>query len=308
MSKDINELVGQRQLIRALEKIIHGRNFHHAYVFSGLDLEAVSSVTYWFAGMIGCLKPGANFPCGKCDSCLSIQHRDGKVLHFLEGTEQSQKYTVQAVRSIRTFLHLKPEGALPRILIIPSAETLNGSPANALLKLLEEPQPGVFIILTCLNIRLLIPTIRSRVANFNLLPVARKSLFNEFKSRGYSKDQITEALYLTAGQPNAALTILKNSEKFKSIREAEQSIKHWLTATVTTRFQIIANLFKNASDLQTQRIRATDFINSLAVSLTNEPLFSNSLRSFFNTVEAIKSNAQPKFLLEKLALIIPQKI
>lgn len=308
MFEDIHEVVGQGRLVKALEKIIHGRNFHHAFAFSGMDAEAVSTIAFWFAGMVGCLKPNEHVTCGKCECCLSIKHQNGKVLHYLEESEKSQKYSVQAVRNIRSFLHLKPEGQLPRILIIPNAETLNGPPANALLKLLEEPQPGVFIILTCLNIRLLISTIRSRVANFNLLPVPRNSIIQELQSSGYQKNQIVEALILTSDQPHATYALLKNPELFKSNKEAYQSTRHWLAATITERFKTIAKIFVNAADLPTQRIRAMSFINSLAVNIENEPKFSSSLKDFFIAIESIQSNAQPKFLLEKLALIIPQKI
>jgi hypothetical protein len=308
MSEEINEVIGQSRLLKALEKIIHGRNFHHAYAFSGMDAEAVSTIAFWFAGMISCLKPNVHTVCGKCESCLSIKHQDGKVLHHLEDSENTQKYSVQAVRNIRAFLHLKPTGSLPRILLIPNAETLNGPPANALLKLLEEPQPGIFIILTCSNIRFLMPTIRSRVANFNFLPVPRNLAIAELRTYGFSKDKIAEALELTSGQPNATYALLKNPECYKASKDAYQNAKRWLASTVTARFQTLAKVFSQASDLQTQRLCAASFINSLAVNFAKEPQFSGSLKSFFKVIEAIKSNAQPRFLLEKLALIIPQKI
>jgi DNA polymerase-3 subunit delta' len=58
-----------------------------------------------------------------------------------------------------------------RCFIIPSAERLHGAAANALLKVLEEPPPGVRFLLTAASAALVLGTIRSRSRLVRLQPL-----------------------------------------------------------------------------------------------------------------------------------------
>lgn len=69
---------------------------------------------------------------------------------------------IDDVRRLKSFLNLTAEAGRRRVIIVDSADDLNVSSANALLKSLEEPpERALFLILTSAPGRLL-PTIRSR--------------------------------------------------------------------------------------------------------------------------------------------------
>lgn len=58
-----------------------------------------------------------------------------------------------------------------RVFILPAIERLNGSAANALLKVLEEPPPGCRFLMTCDQPNGVLPTIRSRSQLYRLQPL-----------------------------------------------------------------------------------------------------------------------------------------
>jgi hypothetical protein len=122
-----------------------------------------------------CTRPGIG-SCGQCESCkipldlekLERHHPDFWVVQ----PENENAYSVEQVREWESrFLYLSKNIASRKLLVIPQAEKLNGTQnaaANALLKILEEPRSGTFLILLSSNTLRLISTIRSRCMKINL--------------------------------------------------------------------------------------------------------------------------------------------
>lgn len=69
---------------------------------------------------------------------------------------------INTVRNLREILSRKPFGGGERLIIIRGMEKATVEAANALLKILEEPPPGTFIILTSASLDQLLPTVVSR--------------------------------------------------------------------------------------------------------------------------------------------------
>src|SRR5690606_7707449 len=70
--------------------------------------------------------------------------------------------TVDEVRKLGSFLHLSAPDGGRRAVIVDPADEMNPQAANALLKMLEEPPPGVTFLLVSHAPSRLLPTIRSR--------------------------------------------------------------------------------------------------------------------------------------------------
>ena len=75
---------------------------------------------------------------------------------------------VDNVRKISSFFRLTAGEGGWRVVIIDSADDMNVSAANALLKVLEEPPPNALLLLVCHNPGRLLPTIRSRCQKLRL--------------------------------------------------------------------------------------------------------------------------------------------
>lgn len=137
---------------------------------------------------------------------LSGAHGDFLSLAKLE---DKSEINIEQVREVGSFLSLKPSEAKRRVVLIDGAEDLNPNAANALLKLLEEPPPGVVLLLVSHRPGLLLPTVRSRCRVLRLLPLGREDFIGIVQQEN---NELTlaeaEALYLLApGAPGEALGI-----------------------------------------------------------------------------------------------------
>ena len=75
---------------------------------------------------------------------------------------QDTGWTIELTRQIKHFLSQKPFNHSHKVVIISQAENLNVESQNALLKILEEPGEGNYIILSTTKPAKLLPTISSR--------------------------------------------------------------------------------------------------------------------------------------------------
>ena len=82
--------------------------------------------------------------------------------------KKSSFIRIDEVRKIIEFLSMTSLNDGWRVVIIDSADDMNKSAANALLKILEEPPAKTVLLLICHNPGLLLPTIRSRCAKLPL--------------------------------------------------------------------------------------------------------------------------------------------
>ena len=78
---------------------------------------------------------------------------------------------VDDVRAMGGFLRLTPAEGGWRVVIVDSADEMNRSAANAVLKVLEEPSPGALLLLVSHSPGGLLPTIRSRCRHLALKPL-----------------------------------------------------------------------------------------------------------------------------------------
>lgn len=113
--------------------------------------------------------------------------------------KQAKVIAVDDVRSVKEFLHLKAAGAW-RVVIVDTANELNNSSANALLKSLEEPLPRTALLLLSHAPQALLPTIRSRCRKLVLQPLPHDLAAAELAARYPDiKAQDRELAVATAG-------------------------------------------------------------------------------------------------------------
>lgn len=103
-------------------------------------------------------KNAENDFCGVCDSCIrmdSLTHGD------LEIYEDSNGIKIDEIREIAYRVSTASYEGGNRIFILKDVEKMKKEAANALLKMIEEPEKGDFFILLANNLNIL-PTIKSR--------------------------------------------------------------------------------------------------------------------------------------------------
>jgi len=87
----------------------------------------------------------------------------------------SEIIKIAQIRNIKTFLGQKSINSEKKIVLIIDAHLLNESSSNCLLKTLEEPNNGIFILLTT-NLNLLLDTIISRCQLFRFRSFSSKKI------------------------------------------------------------------------------------------------------------------------------------
>jgi DNA polymerase-3 subunit delta' len=130
-------------------------------------------------------RAGFRRACGRCDDCRMIDADCHADLHLIrkelaayhdDAAVRERKMQELGIDVIRSFLIARAHRAAARgrgkVFIVLEAELLSDEAQNALLKTLEEPPPGVTILLVCEQPDRLLPTTLSRCAmvRFSLLP------------------------------------------------------------------------------------------------------------------------------------------
>lgn len=191
----MDRILGQPAALDALRNQLLTQRVHHAQIFHGPAGVGKFTTAVAFARELLCQDPltdlhGNLSACGGCASCklfdaltdaeesndptasLTSAHPD---LHIItkelalfsdDAQERSRKLTSIPVGVIREHL-LGPASLAPamnhgKVFIVDEAELLNPTGQNALLKTLEEPTPGTYLILVTSSEHRLLPTIRSR--------------------------------------------------------------------------------------------------------------------------------------------------
>ncbi|MDM5131234.1 DNA polymerase III subunit delta' [Aeromonas piscicola] len=107
-----------------------------------------------------CQQPNRGEPCGQCHSCQLFDKGHHPDLGTV--TVDSKTIGVEAIREICARLQNSAQLGRGKVVIIPDAERMTESAANALLKTLEEPAGDSLLLLIASQVSRLLPTILSR--------------------------------------------------------------------------------------------------------------------------------------------------
>ncbi|MFN0184290.1 MAG: DNA polymerase III subunit delta' [Aquabacterium sp.] len=168
---------------------------------------------------------GARKPCGRCASCQQVRQRSHPDLHILVAeadqvawgwlpddhpllrstAKPSRQLRVDQVRAASAWAASTSARGQGKALVLHPAESLNETSANALLKTLEEPQPGMRMLLSCSDPARMLPTLLSRCQR---LPVPLPA--PDEAARWLTGQGVSEApalLVAAGGSPQAALEL-----------------------------------------------------------------------------------------------------
>jgi len=115
--------------------------------------------------------------------------------------------TVDEVRRLKSFFQLSAADGGHRVAIVDAADELNTPAANALLKLLEEPPPGVTLLLVSHQPSGLLPTIRSRCRELRLTTLSPADLTTALENAGVEVENPTALAALSGGSAGEAIRL-----------------------------------------------------------------------------------------------------
>lgn len=193
----------------------------------------------WLARLLLCSQRQDGQPCRDCQSCRLIDSDTHPDLFVVELAEDKQSIGVDQVRRLIEQLQLTASLGASRIGLIPNADAMNRNAANALLKTLEEPPSGAWLILLSEQPARLPATVRSRCQQLPLRAadqrVAARWLEQQCSTAEASAREA--ALELSGGAPLAAREMIESEDLafgFELLDDLSQAQPH---AQVLERWQ-----------------------------------------------------------------------
>lgn len=140
----------------------------HALLLMGTSGLGKSKFAHKLAQMILC-PDGLNHTEQPCSSCRLIESDTNPDL-LVVSSSSSNQILIENIHEVRDFLQMTSHLGKGKVVVISDADKMNSASANALLKVLEEPPAGKYLILTSSTRSGLLPTILSRCVKIKFLP------------------------------------------------------------------------------------------------------------------------------------------
>ncbi len=183
------EVLGQDHVVRALTGAIREGRLHHAFLFCGPRGTGKTSTARILAKMVNCEQGPTAEPCGVCSQCVAV--REGTHLDVVE-IDAASHGGVDDARELREKAPTAPVQGREKVYIIDEAQRLSREAFDALLKVFEEPPPGVRFVLATTEPHKMPATIVGR--------------WQRFDFRRFGLDTLVEQLRTIAEAEGASIT------------------------------------------------------------------------------------------------------
>ncbi|MEW6999597.1 hypothetical protein AADZ86_18050 [Colwelliaceae bacterium BS250] len=140
----------------------------HALLLIGSNCAGQDELGVWLAHKLICQNSAQGAACGQCKGCHLLKAHSHPDLQVINNGEKT--IGVDIVRLAGGFLQKTAHLGDVKVVLVNACENMTEAAANALLKTLEEPTDNSFLILTCNDVDLLLPTIVSRCSQIKVQP------------------------------------------------------------------------------------------------------------------------------------------
>lgn len=196
----MKDFIGFQDIIQGFNKRVSSNKISHAHLIIGPDGLGKSIIARIFA--------------------LSILSKDinKDYVDIINYKPSKSSFGVDEVRNIIEEVSKKPYEGDKKVIIIHRGEKLTSQAQNALLKTIEEPPKGVYIIILSESLELMLETIKSRCQLYKLPPLNRNQMEEYIQKLGVlDENQRLTLLAYGEGIPGRAERVLKD-EKLLNIR------------------------------------------------------------------------------------------
>jgi len=317
------QILGQRQAIKILQREIATSSISGAYLFIGPEGVGKTLTALTFAKTLNC-KKGKVDSCDNCSSCQKIEHLNHPDVHII--TPEGDYIKIEQIRSLKREIGYKPYEGKKKIWIIQGADKLTLEASNSLLKALEEPPSDSVLILISQSQEKLLPTILSRCEIIRFLSLSSgeiEKLISEYLPQNSPK--LLLIAKLARGRVEEALRLIKEENLLRergdildklsrnlSIEETFNIASQWEnydTKELERILDVLLFWFHDLLILKLTRKENTWLINLDRVNQLEGEKKKYSFRAIKGAVETIektknylKSNVNRKTALEVMGL------
>ncbi|MGL5615272.1 MAG: DNA polymerase III subunit delta' [Sarcina sp.] len=196
------DIIGHKKTIEAFKKTIEKNSLAHAHLIVGDDGIGKSILAKVFACEI-----------------LGIDYKENHV-DIVNYRVTKNSFGVDDVRAVIEEINKKPYELDKKVVILYGGEKITVQGQNALLKTIESPPNGVYILILAVSLDSMLDTIKSRCQIHKLAPLNKEEMekFINREFKGLEKDLFNSVLSFSAGIPGRIKDFLEDSS-FDNIRD-----------------------------------------------------------------------------------------
>lgn len=294
-------IIGHEKQLLQIEKDLESGNLAHAYLLSGPNSVGKNTVAKKMAGILQC----ENDFCHNCNACTQIEkgcHVDTVVFE-----DDGESIKIETVRKILERLSMTRQAPY-KILLVQSLERMGVEAANSFLKMLEEPPERTVFIMTTDNVRLILPTILSRVRVVQFNSVSHLYLREKLKSLYPERDAETleTVSLLSMGKTGKAVHLMEHPESLAEYLKIYHDIQNFFAyKSVVERFSYIEEMAEDPKKIETFINILTHVVRSQMLELKKDsPKQIKALSKINEAAMLLKKNVNVRLVLENLMLQI----
>ena len=283
----MGQFIGHKNVIESFKKRADSGEISHAHIIVGEDGIGKSNLANKLSRII----------LGK------FEERD--YIDIINYRCKKASFGVDDVREIVDEINKKPFEGDKKVIIIYDGNKLTVQAQNALLKTIEEPPKGVYIILLCESLELILDTIKSRCQIYKLTPLTKEDVklyIDRINEDGFSQEEINAAIAYSEGMPGRAEAFLRDS-----------SLKELRNTLVDLLFLITKSNPKELLDFEAKitvfKDKKEDILNILA-SFVRDIIIYKEIRDGNGIINGDKIESIKKIAMEmsykKLNIILIQ--
>jgi DNA polymerase III subunit gamma/tau len=186
------DVAGQKPAVALLYLMCKRGTVPGGMLFYGKHGSGKTTMARIVAKALNCeAEPGSagSWPCGTCASCTAVDSDNSPDVEELDAASNG---TVAEIRAIRERAYFGSVGGKSKVYIVDEAHGLSGPAFESILKIIEEPPPGVVFILITTQFESVPKTVRSRCSPFRFdpltVPVIRDRLVHICQAEGFSAE------------------------------------------------------------------------------------------------------------------------
>ena len=271
----MGQFIGHKNVIESFKKRADSGEISHAHIIVGEDGIGKSNLANKLSRII----------LGK------FEERD--YIDIINYRCKKASFGVDDVREIVDEINKKPFEGDKKVIIIYDGNKLTVQAQNALLKTIEEPPKGVYIILLCESLELILDTIKSRCQIYKLTPLTKEDVrlyIDRINEDSFSQEEINAAIAYSEGMPGRAEAFLRDS-----------SLKELRNTLVDLLFLITKSNPKELLDFEAKLIvfkdKKEDILNILA-SFIRDIIIYKEIRDGNGIINGDKIESIKKIAME----------
>ena len=283
----IENIVGNEDKIKYLEKIVEDGNISHAYIFTGLEGIGKLEIAKYFSKKI--LKEEI------LSSCPDFK--------IIEKQEDAKDLQVDLIRDeLVNDVYKKPIIADRKIYIIDDAQKMNTTAQNVLLKTLEEPPKYVVIILIATSVDSFLPTIKSRLKEVTFNKLTKSQLKQIIKDENEVENEELLIDYANGSIGRLKKLLLEeNLEKIKILDKFIEVIEE----------KDVVNAFKASEKIEFKEEDTLDYIEYRFYKKYEETVdykYIKCIEIIENTKVKINSNSNEMICIDNMIIKLIKEI